>query len=61
MGEEYPTAILDYDFTKPIGILTKTIKVKFASPSEEIGYGPGCWLWDYLRRSKQSGFFLPLR
>jgi NAD+ synthase (glutamine-hydrolysing) len=22
--------------------------------------GPACWLWDYLRRSKQGGFFLPL-
>ncbi len=22
--------------------------------------GPACWLWDYLRRSKLSGFFLPL-
>ncbi len=22
--------------------------------------GPSCWLWDYLRRSKQGGFFLPL-
>lgn len=22
--------------------------------------GPACWLWDYLRRSGQGGFFLPL-
>uniref|UniRef100_UPI00358E7556 glutamine-dependent NAD(+) synthetase isoform X2 n=1 Tax=Myxine glutinosa TaxID=7769 RepID=UPI00358E7556 len=22
--------------------------------------GPACWLWDYLRRSNQAGFFLPL-
>ena len=22
--------------------------------------GPACWLWDYLRRSGASGFFLPL-
>ena len=22
--------------------------------------GPACWLWDYLRRSNQRGFFLPL-
>lgn len=27
---------------------------------EEIALGPACWLWDYLRRSKQGGFFLPL-
>lgn len=22
--------------------------------------GPACWMWDYLRRSKQAGFFIPL-
>ena len=22
--------------------------------------GPACWMWDYLRRSGASGFFLPL-
>jgi NAD+ synthase (glutamine-hydrolysing) len=27
---------------------------------EEIAYGPSCWLWDYLRRSGASGYFLPL-
>jgi NAD+ synthase (glutamine-hydrolysing) len=27
---------------------------------EEIAYGPSCYLWDYLRRSGQRGFFLPL-
>ena len=29
-------------------------------PMEEIAYGPSGWLWDYLRRSAQRGFFLPL-
>ncbi|KAJ5750721.1 hypothetical protein N7533_007749 [Penicillium manginii] len=29
-------------------------------PEEEIAYGPACWLWDYLRRSKAAGFFIPL-
>jgi NAD+ synthase (glutamine-hydrolysing) len=29
-------------------------------PEEEIRQGPACWLWDYLRRSGASGFFLPL-
>ena len=23
-------------------------------------FGPAIWLWDYLRRSGQGGFFLPL-
>ena len=32
----------------------------FLSPEEEIGMGPPCWLWDYLRRSGGGGYFLPL-
>ena len=27
--------------------------VRFYTPEEEISLGPACWLWDYLRRSKQ--------
>lgn len=30
------------------------------SPEEECCLGPACWLWDFLRRSGASGFFLPL-
>jgi NAD+ synthase (glutamine-hydrolysing) len=33
--------------------------VVYHLPEEEIAYGPACYLWDYLRRSKQAGFFLP--
>lgn len=29
-------------------------------PEEEIGFGPACWLWDYLRRSGMGGYFLPI-
>uniref|UniRef100_A0A6I8RS29 Glutamine-dependent NAD(+) synthetase n=1 Tax=Xenopus tropicalis TaxID=8364 RepID=A0A6I8RS29_XENTR len=36
------------------------IQWKYHTPEEEISLGPACWLWDYLRRSKQSGFLLPL-
>ncbi|XP_041662568.1 glutamine-dependent NAD(+) synthetase [Cheilinus undulatus] len=32
----------------------------FHTPEEEISLGPSCWLWDYLRRSGQAGFLLPL-
>ncbi|XP_061434893.1 glutamine-dependent NAD(+) synthetase [Lethenteron reissneri] len=32
----------------------------YHSAEEEISLGPACWLWDYLRRSNQGGFFLPL-
>ncbi|EGW33512.1 glutamine-dependent NAD(+) synthetase [Spathaspora passalidarum NRRL Y-27907] len=35
-------------------------QVKYHLPEEEIALGPACWLWDYLRRSKTGGFFLPL-
>lgn len=33
---------------------------EYHTPEEEISLGPACWLWDYLRRSGQGGFFLPL-
>jgi NAD+ synthase (glutamine-hydrolysing) len=33
---------------------------KYYSVDEEIALGPACWLWDYLRRSGATGFFLPL-
>jgi NAD+ synthase (glutamine-hydrolysing) len=26
----------------------------------DIRLGPACWLWDYLRRSRIQGYFLPL-
>ncbi len=32
----------------------------YHSAEEEISLGPACWLWDYLRRSRQGGFLLPL-
>lgn len=36
------------------------IQLLFHTPEEEISLGPACWLWDYLRRSGQGGFLLPL-
>lgn len=39
---------------------TNPVKPFYHTPQEEIELGPACWLWDYLRRSKASGFFLPL-
>ncbi|XP_006810933.1 glutamine-dependent NAD(+) synthetase-like, partial [Neolamprologus brichardi] len=36
------------------------IEWRFHTPEEEISLGPACWLWDYLRRSGQAGFLLPL-
>ncbi|KAJ1740461.1 glutamine-dependent NAD(+) synthetase [Coemansia sp. RSA 989] len=39
---------------------TDPIPARYHTPAEEINMGPACWLWDYLRRSGQGGFFLPL-
>ncbi|RKO97911.1 hypothetical protein CXG81DRAFT_27171 [Caulochytrium protostelioides] len=39
---------------------TPVREVFYHTPEEEIQLGPACWLWDYLRRSRQAGFFLPL-
>ncbi|KAI0683830.1 glutamine-dependent NAD(+) synthetase with GAT domain-containing protein [Cytidiella melzeri] len=33
---------------------------KYHKPEEEIALGPACWMWDYLRRSRTQGYFLPL-
>ncbi|KAL8937177.1 MAG: hypothetical protein Q9216_004551 [Gyalolechia sp. 2 TL-2023] len=30
------------------------------SPEEEIALATGCYLWDYLTRSRQAGFLIPL-
>jgi len=40
--------------------ISKEIEVRFHIPEEEIALGPACWLWDYLRRSRTQGFFIPL-
>ncbi|CAK9090174.1 unnamed protein product [Durusdinium trenchii] len=39
---------------------SQPIEPKIVGPMEEIAYGPSAWLWDYLRRSGQRGYFLPL-
>lgn len=39
---------------------TQIMEPRIHTPEEEIALGPACWLWDYLRRSGCSGFFLPL-
>lgn len=39
---------------------TPPTTVRTYKPAEEIGLGPACWLWDYLKRSGAGGFFLPL-
>lgn len=39
---------------------TAPVPVRIHSAPEEIALGPACWLWDYLRRCRAAGFFLPL-
>ncbi|ODV64728.1 glutamine-dependent NAD(+) synthetase with GAT domain-containing protein [Hyphopichia burtonii NRRL Y-1933] len=51
-----PSSLVFDPLVKP----TKPIPIKYHLPQEEIALGPACWLWDYLRRSKCAGFFLPL-
>lgn len=50
------SSIYDHN-CKPTKFLSQP---KIYTPEEEIALGPACWLWDYLRRSKTGGFFLPL-
>ncbi|KAM3876874.1 glutamine-dependent NAD(+) synthetase [Diretmus argenteus] len=47
----------DEDFYLPTH---EPITWHFHTAEEEISLGPACWLWDYLRRSGQAGFLLPL-
>ncbi|KAJ6621395.1 hypothetical protein B0H10DRAFT_2018358 [Mycena sp. CBHHK59/15] len=39
---------------------SRPFEVKYHEPEEEIALGPACWLWDYLRRSRTQGYFMPL-
>ena len=39
---------------------SEEIEVRYRYPEGEIALGLACWLWDYLRRSRQAGFFLTL-
>lgn len=59
----YPRVTCDLEMSTHQDVFksaTPPCKRLFHSPEEEIALGPACWLWDYLRRSGQGGFFLPL-
>jgi NAD+ synthase (glutamine-hydrolysing) len=56
---------IDIDFSlgiqDPLNTFETPAKKAFLhDPMEEIAFGPSAWLWDYLRRSGQRGYFLPL-
>lgn len=63
-SEEKPVPRIDVDFAlsdSPIQRKPSSkVAIKYLTVEEEIANGPACWLWDYLRRSRMSGYFLPL-
>ena len=46
-----------WDWGMPIDIGSPAGATPMSSPASG---GPACWLWDYLRRSRTQGYFLPL-
>ncbi|KAH8421135.1 hypothetical protein KR222_004675 [Zaprionus bogoriensis] len=59
----YPRIRCDFEMSTHSDIFktsTPPMQNPSHTPEEEIALGPACWLWDYLRRSGQGGFFLPL-
>lgn len=63
LTQSYPRIKVDFALSREDDISVapaEPIDVHYHTPEEEISLGPACWLWDYLRRSGQAGFFLPL-
>ncbi|XP_007947462.1 glutamine-dependent NAD(+) synthetase [Orycteropus afer afer] len=61
--DSYPRVRVDFALSNHDDLLlplSEPLEWKYHSPAEEISLGPACWLWDFLRRSRQAGFFLPL-
>ncbi|KAJ1654434.1 glutamine-dependent NAD(+) synthetase, partial [Dispira simplex] len=56
----YIPITLGHDNLKEMVRPSTPVEVSLYSTAEEISLGPACWLWDYLRRSGMTGFFLPL-
>ncbi|XP_055844590.1 glutamine-dependent NAD(+) synthetase [Episyrphus balteatus] len=59
----YPRIVCDFEMSTHNDIFkcsSTPLQCMYHTPEEEIAMGPACWLWDYLRRSGQGGFFLPL-
>lgn len=47
-------------FDCPEARISKEMQKYCYEKEKEFSFGPACWLWDYLRRSGKTGFFLPL-
>ncbi|KAJ1988943.1 glutamine-dependent NAD(+) synthetase [Coemansia spiralis] len=66
-GKRYPRVRVDFSLSAELATVdylgavpTRQMEPQFHTPEEEVNLGPACWLWDYLRRSGQGGYFLPL-
>ncbi len=62
-SDAYPRVEVDFALSSDDDIFLPShlpLVWQYHLPEEEILLGPACWLWDYLRRSCQGGFFLPL-
>ncbi len=63
-SQSQPIPRVDVDFDLTVEEYNRApsmpLEVRYHVPEEEIAYGPSCWLWDYLRRSGASGYFLPI-
>lgn len=61
-SNSYPQVKVDVCICTDSALVPTTTPIvwQYHTPEEEIALGPACWLWDYLRRSGQGGFFLPL-
>jgi NAD+ synthase (glutamine-hydrolysing) len=54
-------SLSDDSFYRDVNLCpTPARQVKYHVPEEEIALGPACWMWDFLRRSKTSGYLVPL-
>eukprot|EP01112_Ceratiomyxa_fruticulosa_P017654 TRINITY_DN5544_c0_g2_i1.p1 TRINITY_DN5544_c0_g2~~TRINITY_DN5544_c0_g2_i1.p1 ORF type:complete len:705 (+),score=141.82 TRINITY_DN5544_c0_g2_i1:93-2207(+) len=62
IAQKFPRINVDFYLTSHDLALSPSLPIppKYLLSEEEIGFGPACWLWDYLRRSKLGGYFLPL-
>ena len=56
----YPEIFIEENICVSNNPITKEINIHYYDPMEEICNGPALWLWDYLKKSGLSGFFLPL-
>jgi NAD+ synthase (glutamine-hydrolysing) len=60
---EIPSFIIESSLTNSVDFRFNPfefITPKKYTENEELGLGPPCWLWDFLRRSGASGYFIPL-